>query len=306
MPDIHAKFPGASPTTSPAQSRPRDLFLSIRARLIVVALVAIAPLMIERMRGLERARADRAELARAEVLDLARGGASTQREIIYSMRAMLQVVAKVYAKMPSARFDCSKMLADLGVNAPWIYGFAVAGTDGRVVCSTDSCGIGLYLGDRPYFENAFHSRDFALSDYLIGRLHGVPGLVATYPILKDDGSVDGIVMASINLQWIGDLAAKAAQRAGTAVTLIDGNGRLIAGSADQTAYIGKSFAAHELVHDMLANDEGTMTTAGFDGVRRIFAYVRVPWTQARLAVGFDESVVHGGIEREISIAYLQL
>jgi hypothetical protein len=48
---------------------------------------------------------------------------------------------------------------------------------------------------------------------------------------------------------------------------------------------------------MLANDEGTMTTAGFDGVRRISAYVRVPWTQARLAVGFDESVVRSGIER---------
>ena len=57
---------------------------------------------------------------------------------------------------------------------------------------------------------------------------------------------------------------------------------------------------------MLAHDEGTMTTAGLDGVRRIFAYVRVPWTQARLAVGLDESVVHDGIDREIGVAYLQL
>ena len=29
---------------------------------------------------------------------------------------------------------------------------------------------------------------------------------------------------------------------------------------------------------MLANDEGMMTVDGFDGVRRIFAFVRVPWT----------------------------
>ena len=57
---------------------------------------------------------------------------------------------------------------------------------------------------------------------------------------------------------------------------------------------------------MLANDEGTMTVDGFDGVRRIFAYVRVPWTGARLAVGLDEAVVHSGIDREITIAYLQL
>ncbi len=41
-------------------------------------------------------------------------------------------------------------------------------------------------------------------------------------------------------------------------------------------------------------------------MQRIFAYVRVPWTQARLAVGLDESAVHGGIDHEIDFAYLQL
>ena len=86
--------------------------------------------MIERMRGLERARADRAELARAEWL-IWRAAAP-----IYSMRAMLQLVASVYAKMPSAQFDCSKMLFDLGGNVPWICGFAVVRTDGRVICAT--------------------------------------------------------------------------------------------------------------------------------------------------------------------------
>ena len=57
---------------------------------------------------------------------------------------------------------------------------------------------------------------------------------------------------------------------------------------------------------MLRNDEGATTVAGFDGVRRIFGHVRVPGTRARLAVGLDESVVHSGIDREISIAYVQL
>jgi diguanylate cyclase (GGDEF)-like protein len=57
---------------------------------------------------------------------------------------------------------------------------------------------------------------------------------------------------------------------------------------------------------MLSRDEGTVTTEGFDGVRRIYAYARVPWTQARLAVGLDEKAVQSGIDRETSIAYLQL
>ena len=91
------------------RSKPR---LSIRARLIVVALLAIAPLMLERFRGLERTRAERVELALARMADLARGGAESQREVIYSVRALLQVVARIYAKMPLDPADCNRTLAE--------------------------------------------------------------------------------------------------------------------------------------------------------------------------------------------------
>lgn len=98
--------------------------------------------MIERMRGLERARADRAELARADWL-IWRAAAP-----IYSMRAMLQLVASVYAKMPSAQFDCSKMLFDLCGNVPWIYGFAVVRKGGRVTCATGAINSRVAAGRR--------------------------------------------------------------------------------------------------------------------------------------------------------------
>ncbi len=75
---------------SPKASRPNKPILSIRARLIVVALLALAPLMLERMRGLEQARAEHAELARRQVIDLAQSGVQAQREIVNSMRALLR------------------------------------------------------------------------------------------------------------------------------------------------------------------------------------------------------------------------
>ena len=280
--------------------------LSIRARLIVVALLAIAPLMLERFRGLERTRAERVELALARMADLARGGAEAQREVIYSVRALLQVVARIYAKMPLDPADCNRTLAELTGKIPWLHGVYVAGTDGRIKCATDPRIVGLNVSDRAYFQNALHSRDFSLSDYLVTRISQVPALIATYPIVKDGGLVGGVMLGSINLQWIDDLATTAAQRSGTSVALVDGNGTLIAASAEEESLVGKNFTGHALAHDMLANDEGTVTAAGFDGVRRIFAYVRVPWTRARLAVGLDESVVHSGIDREIRIAYVQL
>jgi diguanylate cyclase (GGDEF)-like protein len=298
MPDGQAKS-----IEAPRRNKP---ILSIRARLIVLALLAITPLMLERVHGLEVARAERTARAHTEVIDLARRGVEAQREVIYSVRALLQIVSRVYAKVPLEASNCSQDLADLTTNIPWIRDFSVASTDGRVKCSTDPVAIGLNVSDRSYFQNALNSREFALSDYLISRLNQVPSLIATFPIITADGSLHGVALAVINLQWIGDLAATAAQHSGASILLLDGNGTLIAGSAEQRAFIGKRFVDQAWAREMLSNDDGTMTTPGFDAVRRIFAYVRVPWTQARLAVGLDENSVHSGIDREIDMAYLQL
>jgi diguanylate cyclase (GGDEF)-like protein len=285
---------------------PSKPMLSIRARLIVLALIAITPLMVERVHGLEEARAIRTERANNEVVDLARRGAESQRQIIYSVRSLLQIVSRVYAKESFDSANCNQYLADFATNIPWIRDLSIASSDGRIRCSTQTSALGLNVADRSHFQTALTAHDFALSDYMISRATDVPSVVATYPITRDDGALAGVVMALINLQWIGDLAAAAAQHPGAAVLLIDSAGTLVAGSPDQQAYIGKHFAGSDLAKQMLANDSGTLTVAGLDGVQRIFAYVRVPWTQARLAVGLDESAVHASIDREIDVAYLQL
>ena len=167
--------------------------------------------------------------------------------------------------------------------------------------------IGLNISDRPYFQSALHSREFALSDYLIRRVSGVPGVMATFPVMKEGGVVTtSVIVASLDLRWIGELAANAAQGAGTEVFVIDGGGTVLAASAEEEQLVGKNFAGHELTKELLAKDEGTTTAKDFDGTTRILGFVRVPWTNARLAVGVDESVVHSGIDREISVAYVQL
>ena len=288
---------------TPPRGKP---LLSIRARLIVLALLAVAPLMFERIHAIEEARGAHTARAHAQVIELARRGAEAQHEIILSARALVQIVARVYARTPLDPTDCNRYLTSLADNIPWIRGLSVAGPDGRVRCSTRAQAIGLNFGDRPHFSQALRTREFTLSDYLIGRLSGPPTIIATLPALKDDGTVAGVVLAAINLEWIGELAASATERSGASVMLVDGSGTLIAASDNLDAAVGKRFSDTALVHDMLAHDEGTLTTAGFDGVQRIFAYVRVPWTDARLAVGLDQQAVQAAINREIGIGYLQL
>src|SRR5690348_6523347 len=293
-------------STSRQPPRGGKPLLSIRARLIVLALLAVAPLMFERIHSIEEARGEHTARAHAQVIDLARRGAEAQHEIILSVRALLQIVARVYARTPLDAGDCNHYLASLAGNLPWIRTLSVADTDGRIRCSTGAQAIGLNVSDRPHFQHALQSREFALSDYVISRMNQPPTIIATLPAIKDDGAVAGVVLASIHLEWISELAASATERSGASVLLVDGGGTLTAASANLANAVGKRFADTALVRDMLAHDEGTLTTAGLDGVQRIFAYVRVPWTNARLAVGLDQEAVQAGINREIGIGYLQL
>ena len=56
--------------------------------------------------------------------------------------------------------------------------------DGRIICSTEPMTIGLNVADRPHFQDALNSREFALSDYLINRVNQSPSVVATYPAIS--------------------------------------------------------------------------------------------------------------------------
>lgn len=297
MPDGLAKSKNARAWLNP--------LLSIRARLIVLAILAIAPLMLERVHGLEQARTAHIERATAEVADLARRGVEAQRDIIYSVRALVQLVSRVYAKLPLDA-NCTRSMGDLTAKIPWIRDVSIADAAGHIKCSTEPLAVGLNVSDRPHFQYALHSREFALSDYLINHINQTPSLVATYPVVADDGAVTGVVLAVINLQWIGDLAATAARYSGASVMLLDGNGTLVAGSADEQSYVGKRFAGNASARQMLVSDQGTMTATGIDGVRRIFAFARVPRTRAKLVIGLDEAAVHSGIDSKIDVAYMQL
>jgi diguanylate cyclase (GGDEF)-like protein len=302
MPDDRAN-PDSKSAKPAKRRRP---FLSIRARLIVLALVAIAPLMFERMHSLAAMRAERTARAHADVIELARRGVEAQEQTISSVRALLQIVARVYARVPFEANDCNRYLTDFTANVPWLEVLSVAGPNGQIVCSTTADAIGLNVGDRAHFQNALHAREFALSDYLVNRIHRTPMMIATFPVIADNGAVKGVVLGSVNLQWMDKLAAHATQQPGSSVLLVDGSGTLISASTDVNDFIGQQFADRPLVHAILAHNEGSMTMTGLDGVRRIFAYVRVPWTQSRLVVGLDESVVHASIDHEIDVAYLQL
>jgi hypothetical protein len=64
--------------------------LGIRARLALLAVILVAPLMLERARSLEDARAKQIAQASSDFSSLARHSADIQREVISSVETMLK------------------------------------------------------------------------------------------------------------------------------------------------------------------------------------------------------------------------
>src|SRR5216684_362169 len=152
--------------------------LGIRARLALLALFLVAPLMLDRARSLEDTRSRQLALASAEFSNLAKHSADAQSEVISSVEAISKSTAYIRASTGGISRSCDILRASLPANLPWIRSLAIVGKDGRVQCSTNNALVGLDLSDRAYLRKARETRDIVFSDFLLARLHNKPIVVA--------------------------------------------------------------------------------------------------------------------------------
>jgi hypothetical protein len=280
--------------------------LRIRVRLVLVAVLAVVPLMLDRVRILESTRSERLDTAYAEAADIAKRSAAAQLEAINTTRAWLQVAARSYAALVRAGQPCAAFINDLATDVPWIKVVSVVGANNRIICSTRPEGVGLDVSDRPYIQSTRRSGGFVLTDYIVTRSNTLPRMIAAYPTLGKDESMNAVIIAPFDLEWVGRLAAMTKQRPGASVFLVDERGTVLSGLFGDEGLIGRSFGEHPLVRDILQRNEGTASGEGFDSVRRIYAFTSLPGTLGRVVVGFDEHEVLSRIDREIGIAYVHL
>jgi diguanylate cyclase (GGDEF)-like protein len=289
---------------APDSVRPKPA-MSVRARLLVLALVAVVPLMVDRAWQIETDRAERVEAVSQEARAFVRQGTEAQHETIVAVKSVVQVVARAHATLVSSPQSCARFLAGATSDAPWITGLSVIGANGRIVCSTALNSVGLDVSERPYVQEALHGKDFIISAQAIGRSRGAVGLVAAMPILNEDGSASGIIAAGFELQWIDRIAADVARRPGAMMLLVDAAGTVLTAHPGDPKWLRKKLEAPALLSALGAHDQGIAFVVGPDGVRRSFGYARLANTDAFLAVGLDEADILRRVDREMRMAYLK-
>ena len=286
--------------------------LGIRARLALLALILVAPLMLERARSLEDARNKQIALASAEFADLVKHSADAQSEIISSVETMLKSAAYIRASAGGVGRSCDIMRASVPVNLPWIRSLSIVSREGRIQCSTLNRLVGIDLSDRTYFRKARETREFVFSDFLFAKSDNQPIVVAAYPVSAIAAGADAFIVATVNLDWMSKIMSNLGGRPGVSAVLVDSTGTVLAAPGDQASMIGRPLDTIPLLSAIaekaVGSDqaEGSLSFMAADGSKRAVDFARIAGTESRLIVSIDEAKVSTAINREIRTAYVQL
>jgi diguanylate cyclase (GGDEF)-like protein len=286
--------------------------LGIRARLALLAVILVAPLMLERARSLEDARAKQISAASEEFSALARHSADMQREVISSVETVLKSAAYIRASAGGITRTCDILRASLPLSLPWIRNLLLVGGDGRVQCSTNNTFVGVDLSDRSYIAKARATRDIVFSDFILVQAINTPVVLAAYPVSAINRDSDALVVASINLDWMSKMMSNLGDRPGISAALVDRTGTVLAAPSDRAALIGRSLDDVPLLSAIadkaLGSDleEGSLSFVAADGSKRAISFARIADTGSRLIASVDEDTVTASINRDIRTAYLQL
>ena len=279
--------------------------LSVRVRLMILAIIAIVPLIVERVHNEETDRRDRIEAARQQVTDMARQGAAEQNQVIVSARVLLQMIAATHAQFNFSDAECSHFLTRIAASEAGIKTLSIANVLGKIVCSSNPDALGLDISERPHFTKAIDTAGFVLSDYYFGTRITSPLITLALAQRGANGAAAAVVLGVLDLNWFERVAKTFVPRSGS-MLMIDSNGTILAQYPSGESLVGKSFKDHALVRAMLTQPEGLVTENDLDGVRRIFGFEQLPGTRARIAFGVNEAEVLASVDREMWNAFTEL
>jgi diguanylate cyclase (GGDEF)-like protein len=286
--------------------------IGIRARLALLALILVAPLMLERARSLEENRDRQIAYASAELSSIAQHSVQAQREIISSVETMMKSAAYIRASVGGVGRSCDLLRASMRAELPWIRALSIVGGDGKVQCSTLPALVGADLGDRDYIKKAVEIRNFTFSEYRIGRAAKLPIMTVAYPVSAIAADEQAVIVAGINLDWMSKVMGDLNGRPGVSAVLLGGQGTVIAASSDQAGMIGRPLDDVPLlsaIADKAVGSDETTEPVSFvaaDGSKRTVTVTRTPGAKLRLIISVDEMKVAANANREIRIAFLQL
>ena len=245
----------------------------LSGRLVLVVLIAIIPSLMLVYYNAQKQRATAIEQAQEDVGRITRLTAAACGRSVEGAHELLMAVAE----MPDVRSgDPSRCAASLGKLLPkysFYSNLGVAGLDGNIICSAIPLAKPVSVSDRPWFKRAIRLRDFAVGEYQVGRITGRPSLNFGYPLLGDDGRVQGVVFASVDLGHLSRLLTQVEPPEGAALAVVDRSGVIVAHTPTKDNPTGRLSPKVDTIKQVASfSGRGTERSTDAAGVEQIYAF----------------------------------
>jgi len=277
--------------------------MSLVHRLLSLVLVACLPGLAALIYSSLNLRDSRYQDANAEALRNAHFAVSEIEQIFEGIKGVLHTTSQSSEVRGGDFGACQQYLARVRAKLPPLTSIVIIEPSGEPRCFSEGSVPAINLSDRYYFREALTTRQFSVGDYTMSRLSGHRIIPVALPAVTGD-HIDFVVGAGINLEWLGRQLRERGLAPGSAVTVADRNGIIIAREPNPEKFIGTSIPTQSMY--LLSALPGTADVRSRDGIDRILGYIPAPYTSFGLYVssGIARAEALGPIDRALRSSVL--
>ncbi|MGH7656567.1 MAG: response regulator [Gemmatimonadaceae bacterium] len=261
--------------------------LGIRARLTLLTLALLTPMVAIATWHFSEEKSDSHARAEERTTDLARLVASRADEFVRRTDVSLQAAALIVrVDPPDIRYNDSVLTAldDRMVGTTGTLEVQQVG-GGNIGASHPPPGArrAFSIDDRRYYSEALRTGAFAVGEPVRSRPDSTHWMVGFgLPIRGRSGKFVAVVHASFLLDSLRYVADAGTLPPGSVVQVVDGGGRMVFSSVNPKTIVGTDVSRFSSFKQITSTPRGVMTSLSeLDGVARIRAWERVdraPWT----------------------------
>jgi signal transduction histidine kinase/HAMP domain-containing protein len=262
--------------------------INLLTRLLLIVSVALVPALLFQVYSEIEASRIRRELVAGEALRLVQLVTAEQQRIVEGAQEVLTTIASARSVRDFDPDRCHQHMVNLRQQLPRYLRAAVADINGRVLCASGIIEPGVNVSDRSYFRLARSTGGFVIGEYAVGRVSREPSIHMALPFRNMDGIVAGVVYVGLGLDWLAEQLVLLPLPPGSAVSIADRNGIVLARHPDGARYVGQPLSSGGLAA-LQGNETAVAEMTGIDGVGRLtgLASLGIPPGGLRIAVALD-------------------